>query len=735
MKTADAKILEGSVQFLKSIGPKRADAFAKIGIRTIRDLLYYFPRKHLDRTTTVSAGKAFNLVSSGYDYDITVMGRVQGTDTKRIGRKEILIVDMGDSSGYFECVWFQGAQYFSKTFSGGEYFAVSGKPVISKFGVLQFVHPDFDKISKDESDRFLNTGGIIPFYSLPKELRATAIGDFNLRRIIHNAVEDYANYLEETLPQEVLASNKLIGIREAVKNFHYPENYEQLHNAVKRFKFEELFYLEILVALKKSSYKSKTKGTSKLIRSSLVKDFLKILPFELTASQLKVLSQMRKDLESEYPMNRLLQGDVGSGKTIVALISMLIAVDNGYQAALMAPTEILADQHAKNISKMMNQLYESSGRKIKVSLMLGGQKKSVRKKNLEEIELREADIIIGTHALFEEDVSFGKLGLIVVDEQHRFGVAQRAKLRAKGIDPDILIMSATPIPRTLSMTLYGDLDTSIINEMPKNRIPVKTFLRGERRLPEIYGFIKQKAAEGDQAFIVYPLVEESAKLELKAAETLYEELKDGYLGELKVGLIHGRMSWQEKEEKMMLFLAKEYDVLISTTVIEVGIDIPDANVIVINDAQRFGLSQLHQLRGRVGRGGRQAYCILVSRDDYIISVQKIKLDEEFLTSSQREKFKAAVRLNTMVKHTDGFKIAEIDLKLRGPGDIFGIKQSGFPELKFTDLTADTEIIIAAKKAAFNIIETDPTLSSPSFRLIKKFLYEYYSENLKYADIA
>jgi ATP-dependent DNA helicase RecG len=467
-----------------------------------------------------------------------------------------------------------------------------------------------------------------------------------------------------------------------------------------------------------------------------VEDFIKTLPFELTNAQKKVFNEIKNDMKSESPMNRLLQGDVGSGKTIVALLSMLIAVDNGYQASLMAPTEILADQHAKTISKMLLKFSEKyTGRKIKLSLLLGGQTKNKRGKELENIELQEADIIIGTHAIFEEQVRFKKLGLIIIDEQHRFGVAQRAKLMSKGITPDVIVMSATPIPRTLSMTIYGDLDVSTINEMPKNRIPIRTLLRGENKLPDIYKYIIDKRREGYQSFIVYPLVEESDKLELKAAEKYYNELKDSYLKNLNVGLIHGRMKWQEKEEIMLLFAAKKIDVLISTTVIEVGIDIPDANIILINDAHRFGLSQLHQLRGRVGRGNKQAYCILVTKDEYAAASNRIKDKLEYLSSVQLEKFKSSVRMQTMVKYLDGFKIAEIDLKLRGPGDIFGIKQSGFPEFKHADLTTDIEILINAKQDAFNVIEKDPHIMLNEHKEIRHNLFEHYSENLKYAKIA
>jgi len=372
---------------------------------------------------------------------------------------------------------------------------------------------------------------------------------------------------------------------------------------------------------------------------------------------------------------------------------------------------------------------------IKICLLIGGQKKSEREKKLSEIEIQEADIIVGTHALFEEKVKFNRLGLIIIDEQHRFGVRQRATLQRKGTTPDVLVMSATPIPRTLSMTVYGDLDLSTINEMPLNRKPVKTVLRNDNKLPDIYKFITDKQKEGIQSFIVYPLVEESEKLELKAATDYYDMLKKTYLKNVKVGLIHGRMKWQEKEKVMLLFLKKEFDVLISTTVIEVGIDIPDANIILINDAHRFGLSQLHQLRGRVGRSDKQAYCILVTKEKISGKQNQKELDLNYLSLTQLEKYKATVRLQTMVKTTDGFKIAEVDLKLRGPGDIFGIKQSGFPNLKFVNLTEDQVLISLAKQISFELIKKDPQLSLTENKTVKNNLVTHYSDNLNYAKIA
>ena len=735
MISGKENILESSVQYIKSVGPKRAESFYKIGIKTIRDLIFYFPTRHLDRTTILTSAKAYGYAINGYDGEATIIAKMVDKEKRNLGRKEILKVQFRDSSGFIECVWFHGIKYFHSVFNEGDYFAISGKLEIN-YNKLQIVHPDFDKITEEETQSFLNTGKIIPFYRIPKELKQRNIGDLSLRRIINTAVETYVDSLEETLPQEIIVQHKLIDLITAVKNYHYPQSKELFEKAKRRFKFEEMFYIELLVAIRKNNYQTRLIGNKMEIKSKLVSDFIKTLPFELTHSQLNVLSEIKKDMLSEKPMNRLLQGDVGSGKTIVALISMMIAIDNGYQAALMAPTEILADQHAKNISAMMNKLSSvHSEKEIKVSLLLGGQKKSVRNQKLSDIELQEADIIIGTHAIFEEKVKFKNLGLIVIDEQHRFGVKQRGLLQSKGKTPDVLVMSATPIPRTLSMTVYADLDLSVITEMPKNRIPIKTVLRGEKKLPEIYNFIIDKTKEGYQTFLVYPLVEDSEKLDLKAAITFYEDLKENYLKNLNLGLIHGRMNWQEKEEVMLMFQKKMFDVLVSTTVIEVGIDIPDANIILINDAHRFGLSQLHQLRGRVGRSNKQAYCVLITKDEIAAKQNANELELDYLSSVQLEKYKSSVRMQSMVKYLDGFKIAEIDLKLRGPGDIFGTKQSGFPDLKFTNIVEDSELILEAKQSAFKLIEIDPKLEKNFSVIIRKNLVKHYSENLSYAKIA
>lgn len=726
--------LTDSLQYLKTVGPRRAEQLAKAGLRTARDLLFYFPTRYLDRTTLLTSGQAATYVENGFNGEITVIGKVVASESRHFGKKQVLIVTMRDSTGFFELVWFQGAKYFENKFIAGQSFAVSAKPSISKFGSLQFAHPDFDRLSDDENQVLFNTGKIIPFYRIPAELRASNFGDLSFRKIITVCLELYTSKIEETLPAQLIAKHRLMPLRNAVQALHFPESNAQIEEARRRLKYEELFFIEVLVASRKNNYREQLQGVAMAPATNLLSAFIQSLPFQLTSAQLHCLTEIKAGMAESRPMNRLLQGDVGSGKTIVALIAMLIAVDSGKQAALMVPTEILADQHARNISRLL-QGVTRNGRSIRVELLLGGQKKSIRSAKLELLALQDADIVIGTHALFEEDVAFRALGLVVIDEQHRFGVVQRARLMAKGITPDLLLMSATPIPRTLSMTVYGDLDVSVINQMPKNRLPIKTHLRGETKLPDIYRFIIDKAADGVQSFIVYPLVQESEKLELKAAEQYYEELRQSYFSGLRVGLIHGKMKWQQKEEIMLLFAAKQFDVLLATTVIEVGIDIPDANIILINDAFRFGLSQLHQLRGRVGRGTVQAHCILVAPDALVASSARITGKLDYLSPAQLEKYRASVRLQTMVQYTDGFKIAEMDMKLRGPGDIFGIKQSGFPDLRFADLTEDHDVILTAKEDAFAIIAADPHLKLPENALIRRNLIEHYSENLKYAKIS
>lgn len=717
-----------SINNLKSVGKKRGEAFAKVGINTIKDLLFYFPYKHLDRSKVLNVKEVILYVGQGYEGEVTIIGKVFNTEKIYYDKKTILKVEFTTPEGMFKCVWFNRINYFEKVFLVNDTYAVSGKPSLSRYGNLQFTHPDYDKLKDDEKD-FLHTGKIIPIYKVPQELKLANLGEYGLRAIIYEAVTRFASSITETLPDNIVKKYSLMELKLAIKEYHLPENLEQLNNAISRLKFEELFYLECLIALKHSNYKNNKKGIQFKVKPEPIKKFLTSLSFELTKAQLKVLSEIRKDMESYRPMNRLLQGDVGSGKTVVAVIAMLIAISNGYQAVLMAPTEILAMQHYKSISKMTKAL------DIKIDLVIGSNTKGEREEILNDIESGKTNIIIGTHALIEEKVKFNKLGLVVIDEQHRFGVDQRSILMQKGETPDTLVMSATPIPRTLSMTVYGDLDLSIIDEMPKGRIPIKTVLRPDTALPSIYEYIKENAKKGYQAFLVYPLVEESEKLELKAAETYFTHLCQNELKDVKVGLLHGKMNWREKEETMADFASGKYDVLVATTVIEVGIDIPNANLIVINDAQRFGLAQLHQLRGRVGRNNLQSYCVLVVPANLLANINKVNLNFNYLSKKQIEYFKTQIRLRSMVQFSGGFDLAEIDLKLRGPGDIFGTKQSGFPELKFADIINDTEILQNAKQEAFDIISKDPTLNDNKNKIIKETLNSRYKNNLFYAEIA
>ncbi len=721
--------LNNSIQFLKSVGPKRAELFKKIGVETIRDLLFYFPSKHLDRSTILTSSKVIKYLANGYDGEVTSLGKVIDTETIRFGKKQIFKVYFSDVTGTFEGVWFQGIKYFTNRFKEGEYYAISAKPVLTKYGHLQFTHPDFDKLTENEPEEFMHTGKIIPFYSIPKQLKAGNLGDWSLRRIIHSAVEEYADYCTESLPKSLIQKRELMGIKSAIKSIHFPQDSSQLSGAIIRFKYEELFYIETLVALRRVNYKTKLNGYSFKIIPEPIKLFLDNLPFGLTEDQLNVLTEIRTDMQSPKPMNRLLQGDVGSGKTVVAAIAMIIAAKNKKQSVLMAPTEILAHQHYRKLGDYFSLLG------IKTAILIGGQNKSERTKNLALIESGESLVIIGTHALFEEKVKFYDLGFVVIDEQHRFGVVQKYKLVTKGKAPDILVMTATPIPRALSLTIYGDLDISTIKHLPADRKEISTAIRHEDKLENIYKFIIDKIKDGYQSYIVYPLVEESEKMDLKAAETYFDSLSKTFFKDCKVGLIHGKMHWRDKEEAMNRFAKKEFDILISTTVIEVGIDVPDANIILINDANRFGLSQLHQLRGRVGRSSKQAYCILISNFSRPINPNRFDFSFKYLSNAQIEKQKAAIRLSAMVKFSDGFKLSEIDFKLRGPGDIFGTKQSGFPDLKFADIVSDQAILINAKEDAFAIIETDNNLSKPEYQIMREVLKQNYWKSIQYSQIA
>ncbi|MGH2574770.1 MAG: ATP-dependent DNA helicase RecG, partial [Ignavibacteria bacterium] len=550
---------------------------------------------------------------------------------------------------------------------------------------------------------------LIPLYILSGELKKTWVKPLTLTKIIFNSIRRCSSSIKEVLSENIKTGNNLLNHKNALLRLHYPLTHNDIETARQTLAFEELFYLQLVMALRRKGIEKEEKGISfEKVGERLEKLFKELIPFELTDAQKRVIKEIRADMKSQRPMNRLLQGDVGSGKTIVAVFCMLIAIENGYQCAFMCPTEILSEQH----NKVLKLYFDKLG--VNVALLVGGQKKKIREQILQDIRLGKADVIVGTHALIQETVEFKNLGFVVIDEQHKFGVMQRAKLREKGLNPDVLVMTATPIPRTLSLTVYGDLDVSIIDELPKNRKQIKTALRLEEDRQNVYKFIRDEIKKGRQVYIVYPIIEESEKLDLKSAVSHYGILRKNVFPDLRVGLIHGRLLWYEIDEAIDDFKNGKLDILVSTTVIEVGIDIPNATIMVIEEAQRFGLSQLHQLRGRVGRGSEQSYCVLMAE----------KIDEN-----------AKKRLEILVETTDGFKISEVDLQMRGPGEFFGTRQSG--ELKFTaaDLSKDQRLIEKARASAFSLVDEDPQLRKSENQNIREYFFMNYRESMSLIKVA
>lgn len=694
------KSLQQSVKFLRGIGDRRAELLAKIGIVSVYDLLTYFPRKYLDRT---KIDRIANLRLGG---EVTAIGRVASFRVFP-GRKARFILILKDDSGELKCIWFRGAHYMKNAFRIGEWLAVHGS--VKFFNGLQIVHPEYDRLSDEKDSQQYGKRQIIPLYSSNEKLSEAGLDSRGFRRLLWRTLLDFSTAIAENLPRELVAKYKLLGARAALNMIHFPDSQQQLQDAIRRLKFEELFFLELMMALRRSQRKKVHKGISFTKVGERTKKLIENLPFKLTGAQRKVLNEIWQDMQAELPMNRLLQGDVGSGKTVVALTAMLIAVENGFQAALMAPTEILAEQHYLTFLQML------AGFDVRVILLIGGQKRNERNVLNEEITAGKAQIIIGTHALIQEGVQFKNLGLVIIDEQHRFGVMQRANLRFKGQNPDVLVMTATPIPRTLSLTLYGDLDISILDEKPENRQPVQTAWRYDKKRADIYRFVCEQLEAGRQAYIVYPLVEESEKMDLQAATENYDKLRATVFAQFKVGLLHGRMKAEEKEQVMRDFKKGNLHVLVSTTVIEVGVDVANATIMVIEEAQRFGLTQLHQLRGRVGRGSEKSYCFLIASPP----VSKI----------------ARKRLQTMAGTENGFEISEVDLKLRGAGEFFGVRQHGFPNLKIADIINDVRILQVARKEAFELVKNDPTLSAVRLLQLKRFFVQHYKDKFQLSKVA
>ncbi len=719
------------IQYIKGIGPVRASVLKTIGIDSVQKLLYYFPYDYLDRSRITSIGDLPKFVEAGNE--VTVIGTVFRAETKFTrNRKKIFFLTVKDETGYVTCVFYGGVEWFQKAFEPGEILALSSVPELDKFNRVQFIHPEFDRLkTKDDEDEtdwnsLLHTGAIIPKYSSGEELRNAGLDNRGFRRILKNAVNGHSGSLTEHLPREILQRNALLDISSSIRMIHFPKSYAELDHARRRLKFDELFYFQLLMAYRKRELQGALRGISFTRDTSLTDLLHASLPFDMTAAQQRVIGEIYLDMQKPVPMNRLLQGDVGSGKTIVALSAMLTAIANGYQCALMAPTEILAEQHWRSITAFLKNL------SVNIRLLIGGQKKKLRDDVLEDIRSGRANIVIGTHALIQERVQFASLGFIVIDEQHRFGVSQRALLREKGKEnPDVLVMTATPIPRTLSLTVYGDLDISVIDEMPKNRKPVRTAVRFEKDKEKIFDFVKAEVKKGRQAYIVYPLIEESETIDLKSATKEFNRLREHVFTGLTLGLLHGRLSTEEKDDLMQRFKKNEINILVATTVIEVGIDVPNATIMIIENAERFGLSQLHQLRGRVGRGADQSFCILLTDQNY--AKKKLQLSAN-RADAHREVSAAKTRLETLVRTNDGFEIAEVDLELRGAGEYFGTKQSGLPGFRLANIITDKEILSAARTEAFSLVERDPHLARTENKNVRKEFEFVFKDLLSYVRV-
>lgn len=681
-------VLQTDIKFITGVGPKRAEILNKeIDVFTLNDLLRWYPYRYIDRSRIYYIHE----IDSSIAY-IQLKGQIKSFETFGEGRRKRLVAHFTDGHGFVDLIWFQGIRFIENKYKINQEYIVFGKPNLFN-GKWNIAHPDIDPFL-NETDR---PDGFMPLYSTTEKMKNHYLNSKAMHKIIENAYALIKERLSETLSHDVIEAAKLISFQEAVENIHFPSSSAKLRDAQFRLKFEELFYIQLSIVRYTADRKDKLKGfVFSKVGDNLNMFFKKHLPFPLTNAQKRVIKEIRKDTASGRQMNRLLQGDVGSGKTLVALMCILISLDNGFQACLMAPTEILASQHYETLSNMLSNM------NIRVELLTGSTKKKKREGIHAGLASGEINILIGTHALIEDVVQFRNLGFVVIDEQHRFGVAQRAKLWTKNNQPPhVLVMTATPIPRTLAMTVYGDLDVSIIDELPPGRKPVETIHRYDKKRGELYMFIRNQIKLGRQAYIVYPLIEESETLDLK-------NLEDGYIHmlevfpEFTVDKMHGRMKPAEKDEVMQRFVKGVTQIMVSTTVIEVGVNVPNATVMVIESAQRFGLSQLHQLRGRVGRGADQSYCVLLT--PYEISADTRK------------------RIGIMTETNDGFLIAEADLKLRGPGDLEGTQQSGIPfNLKIADIVRDNDILYLAREIAEKLIEKDPKLEQQEHSVLKQQL--------------
>ena len=697
-----SNILKQDIMYVNGVGPTKKQILNKeLGIMTIGDMLEYYPYKYVDRS------RIYTISSLTQDMSfVQIKGRILSFETFQMGvKKKRLVAHFGDGTGVVDLVWFSGTQYITKNFKVGIDYIVFGKPGIFG-GRFQFSHPEIEKAENLQ----LSQMGMQPYYVTTEKMKNSGLTSRSMEKIA-KAILTKMPELPETLPDYITTPLHLVSRDTAVRNVHYPKSQQDMQKARERLKFEELFYVQLNILRYTANHRRKYKGYMLPRIGEHFRDFFsKNLKFELTGAQKRVMHEIQADMNTGRQMNRLVQGDVGSGKTLVALMAMLIAVDNGFQACIMAPTEILAEQHLATVQEFLK------GLDVKVELLTGIVKGKKRKVVLEQLVTGEIDILVGTHALIEETVQFKNLGLAVVDEQHRFGVAQRAKLWAKNQNPPhILVMTATPIPRTLAMTIYGDLDVSVIDELPPGRKPIQTLHKYDNQTTSLFNGIRQQIGLGRQVYIVYPLITESEKIDLKNLEEGYEYLQKVF-PEYRMSKVHGRMKSAEKEEEMQKFISGETQILVATTVIEVGVNVPNASVMVIMDAQRFGLSQLHQLRGRVGRGADQSYCILVTGHELAQETRK--------------------RMEIMTETNDGFRIAEADLKLRGPGDLEGTQQSGLAfDLKIADIARDGQLVQLARDEAQKIIDDDPECNSPHHAMLWRRLNELRKDDVDWAQIS
>ena len=696
-------ILTQDIQYLPGVGPSRKKILTtELGIETFGDLLMYFPYKYVDRSRLYTVKEL-----TGDMPFIQVKGRILSFETFEMGpRKERVVAHFSDGTAVMDLTWFNGGKFAKKTYKTNTEYIVFGKPTIFN-GRINVVHPDIDP-----ADGFELSGmGLQPYYSTTEKSKKSSLTSRAIEKLTKVLVEKIGNQLPETLPDFITGKLHLMSRSDALRIVHYPKDARELERARLRLKFEELFYVQLNIVRYASDHRRKYRGyIFNRIGENFNGFYHNNLPFSLTEAQKRVIREIRQDMGSGRQMNRLLQGDVGSGKTLVALMSMLIALDNGFQACIMAPTEILAEQHLATINDFLK------GMDIRVELLTGIVKGKRREAVLEGLRNGDIKILVGTHAVIEDTVQFAQLGMVVVDEQHRFGVAQRAKLWSKNTNPPhVLVMTATPIPRTLAMTLYGDLDVSVIDELPPGRKPIVTQHVYDSKMTTLYDGIRKQINLGRQVYIVYPLIEESEKIDLKNLETGFEMLSRVF-PEFRLSKVHGKMKSKEKEDEMQRFVSGETQILVATTVIEVGVNVPNASVMVILDAQRFGLSQLHQLRGRVGRGAEQSYCILLTNNKLADDTRK--------------------RIDIMCDTNDGFRIAEADLKLRGPGDLEGTQQSGMAfDLKIADIARDGQIVQMARDEAQAIIDDDPTCEKERYAMLWNRLRELRKTDINWAAIS